>query len=132
MRPAREAPPSVQVDAGEDRLEEEDVQYLVGWGNRLGTVYTWARALYLSKNRGHRIISFQTAGYEVAGQRSFTRSIQPYAAPDPKTPSHRPRATRSDPLRHRWRRNRARLLVQPCLAATAATRAVRIASTGPG
>src|SRR4051812_48838995 len=30
------------------------VAYLVGWGNRLGAMYTWARALYLSKNRGHR------------------------------------------------------------------------------
>jgi len=62
------------------------------------TVYTWARALYLSKNRGHRIISFQTAGYEVAGQRSFTRSIQPYTAPDPQdTPAiaqEQPGATR--------------------------------------
>jgi len=53
------------------------VQYLVGWGNRLGTMYTWARALYLSKNRGHRIISFQTAGYEVGGQRILVRSVQP-------------------------------------------------------
>src|SRR6201996_3492204 len=54
------------------------VTYLVGWGNRLGTVYTWARALYLSKSRGHRIISFQTAGYEVGGQRTLIRSVQPY------------------------------------------------------
>src|SRR6201995_2473055 len=53
------------------------VQYLVGWGNRLGTMYTWARALYLSKNRGHRIISFQTTGYEVGGQRILVRSVQP-------------------------------------------------------
>ena len=30
--------------------------YLVGWGNRLGTVYTWLRALVFTKNRGHRII----------------------------------------------------------------------------
>jgi NADH:ubiquinone reductase (H+-translocating) len=56
------------------------VMYLIGWGNRLGTIYTWARALYLSNNRGHRIISFETAGYEVAGQRTFTRSIQPFGA----------------------------------------------------
>jgi NADH dehydrogenase len=56
------------------------VTYLIGWGNRLGTIYTWARALYLSKNRGHRLISFQIAGYEVGGQRTFVRSIQPRAA----------------------------------------------------
>jgi NADH:ubiquinone reductase (H+-translocating) len=57
------------------------VTYLIGWGNRLGTVYTWARALYLSKSRGHRIISFQTAGYEVGGQRTLIRSVQPYTEP---------------------------------------------------
>ena len=28
------------------------VLYLIGWGNRLGTLYTWARALVFSKNRG--------------------------------------------------------------------------------
>ena len=41
------------------------VAYLVGWGNRLGTIYTWARALYLSKNRGHRVITYERANYEV-------------------------------------------------------------------
>jgi NADH dehydrogenase len=63
------------------------VMYLVGWGNRLGTIYTWARALYLSKNRGHRIISFQTAGYEVAGQRTIIRSVQPYQPPPARIPA---------------------------------------------
>jgi NADH dehydrogenase len=37
------------------------VLYLVGWGNRLGTMYTWARAMVFSKNRGHRIITFEQA-----------------------------------------------------------------------
>lgn len=37
------------------------VLYLIGWGNRLGTMYTWARALYFSKNRGHRVITFENA-----------------------------------------------------------------------
>jgi NADH dehydrogenase len=37
------------------------VAYLIGWGNRLGTLYTWARALWLSHNRGHRIITFEQA-----------------------------------------------------------------------
>jgi NADH dehydrogenase len=57
------------------------VTYLIGWGNRLGTIYTRARALYLSKSRGHRIISFQTSGYEVAGQRTLIRSVPPYTDP---------------------------------------------------
>ncbi len=35
--------------------------YLIGWGNRLGTVYTWLRALVFTKNRGHRIITFEQA-----------------------------------------------------------------------
>ena len=66
------------------------VQYLVGWGNRLGTMYTWARALYLSKNRGHRIISFQTAGYEVGGQRILVRSVQPRTSTVPEEPMPAP------------------------------------------
>ena len=64
--------------------------YLVGWGNRLGTVYTWARALYLSKSRGHRIISFQTTGYEIGGQRVLVRSVQPYAPGRQDTPATTP------------------------------------------
>ncbi len=46
------------------------VAYLIGWGNRLGTIYTWARALYFSKNRGHRIITFERATYEVGEART--------------------------------------------------------------
>jgi NADH:ubiquinone reductase (H+-translocating) len=41
------------------------VLYLVGWGNRLGTLYTWARALWFSHNRGHRIITFEQAHSQV-------------------------------------------------------------------
>ena len=41
------------------------VMYLVGWGNRLGTMYTWARALVFTKNRGHRIITFEQAHSQV-------------------------------------------------------------------
>jgi NADH dehydrogenase len=40
------------------------VLYLIGWGNRLGTVYTWARALTF-RNRAHRIIAFERAQYEI-------------------------------------------------------------------
>jgi NADH dehydrogenase len=36
------------------------VLYLIGWGNRLGTLYTWMRALVL-KSRGHRLITFEQA-----------------------------------------------------------------------
>jgi NADH:quinone reductase (non-electrogenic) len=42
------------------------VLYLVGWGNRVGTMYTWARALAFGRNRGHRIITFEQAHDEVA------------------------------------------------------------------
>ena len=34
------------------------IMYLVGWGNRLGAIYTWLRAMVLSKNRGHRLITY--------------------------------------------------------------------------
>jgi NADH dehydrogenase len=37
------------------------VLYLIGWGNRLGTLYTWLRALVFTTNRGHRIITFEQA-----------------------------------------------------------------------
>ena len=37
------------------------VLYLIGWGNRLGTLYTWARAIRFSHNRGHRMITFDDA-----------------------------------------------------------------------
>jgi NADH dehydrogenase len=50
------------------------VLYLIGWGNRLGTVYTWARALTFSRNRGHRLITFD-------GARGFGEAAQP-AVPD--------------------------------------------------
>lgn len=34
------------------------ILYLVGWGNRFGALYTWLRAMVFSKNRGHRLITF--------------------------------------------------------------------------
>jgi NADH dehydrogenase len=37
------------------------VLYLVGWGNRIGTIYTWARAFLFSGGRGHRIITYENA-----------------------------------------------------------------------
>jgi NADH:ubiquinone reductase (H+-translocating) len=46
------------------------VLYLIGWGNRLGTLYTWARALWFSHNRGHRIITFESAREELAEGRT--------------------------------------------------------------
>ena len=46
------------------------VLYLIGWGNRLGTVYTWARALTFTQSRAHRIITFERARYEVTGETS--------------------------------------------------------------
>jgi NADH dehydrogenase len=51
------------------------VLYLIGWGNRLGTLYTWARALWFSHNRGHRIITFESAKDELAEGR--TRAGRP-------------------------------------------------------
>jgi NADH dehydrogenase len=46
------------------------VLYLVGWGNRLGTLYTWARALWFSQNRGHRVITFDSSRRELASGRT--------------------------------------------------------------
>jgi len=41
------------------------VAYLVGWGNRVGTIYTWSRALYFGKSRAHRIITFEQANIDI-------------------------------------------------------------------
>jgi NADH dehydrogenase len=35
--------------------------YLVGWGNRLGALYTWFRGMAFARNRGHRLITFEQA-----------------------------------------------------------------------
>jgi NADH:ubiquinone reductase (H+-translocating) len=58
------------------------VLYLADWGNRLGTLYTWARALWLSKNRGNRIIAFETARQEVAEARPPTIMPRSTRTPD--------------------------------------------------
>jgi NADH dehydrogenase len=42
------------------------VLYLVGWGNRLGAIFSWSRALTFSSNRAFRLITFEQARYELA------------------------------------------------------------------
>jgi NADH:ubiquinone reductase (H+-translocating) len=41
------------------------VFYLIGWGNRLGAVFNWARALTFAKNRAHRSITLERARDEL-------------------------------------------------------------------
>jgi NADH dehydrogenase len=38
--------------------------YLIGWGNRIGTLYTWIRGMAFARNRAHRLITFEQAGTE--------------------------------------------------------------------
>ncbi|HEY7273880.1 MAG TPA: NAD(P)/FAD-dependent oxidoreductase [Actinoplanes sp.] len=38
--------------------------YLIGWGNRLGTLYTWVRGMAFARNRAHRLITFEQANSE--------------------------------------------------------------------
>jgi NADH dehydrogenase len=64
--------------------------YLIGWGNRLGTLYTWLRALVFSKSREHRIITFET--FEQANDRlaeGLTFSGRPAAIIPPRKPEAR-------------------------------------------
>jgi NADH dehydrogenase len=44
------------------------VTYLIGWGNRLGTIYNWGRSLTFTKNRAHRIITLQQAEEELGAE----------------------------------------------------------------
>jgi NADH:ubiquinone reductase (H+-translocating) len=41
------------------------VLYLIGWGNRFGTLYSWGRSLWFTKNRAHRIITLDQAMDEI-------------------------------------------------------------------
>jgi NADH dehydrogenase len=50
------------------------VLYLIGWGNRLGTLYTWMRGMVLSKNRGHRLITFEEAHEQALARRPIHRA----------------------------------------------------------
>jgi NADH dehydrogenase len=57
------------------------VTYLVGWGNRIGTLYTWSRALWFSTNRGHRIITFEQAHRQVDNEELPPAATDPEPAP---------------------------------------------------
>jgi NADH dehydrogenase len=59
------------------------VAYLIDWGNRLGTLYSWGRALYLTKNRGHRIITFERANDELSQGRILAVRPAPTASRRP-------------------------------------------------
>lgn len=41
------------------------VLYLIGWGNRFGTLYSWGRSLWFTKNRAHRTITLDQAIAEI-------------------------------------------------------------------
>ena len=44
------------------------VWYLIGWGNRVGTIYQWFRNLVFTKNRNHRIITFYRSNKDLTGR----------------------------------------------------------------
>ena len=54
--------------------------YLIGWGNRLGTLYTWVRGLAFARNRGHRLITFEQAHTETRDEAALD-DTQPAATP---------------------------------------------------
>ena len=56
------------------------VLYLIGWGNRLGTLYTWARALWFTHNGAHRTITLYHACEVIKHERPTgcaLRSVEP-------------------------------------------------------
>jgi NADH dehydrogenase len=80
------------------------VLYLIGWGNRLGTLYSWARALTFSNNRGHRIITFRQAAEPPPDEdcrpaETAVRPVdlrQPQAMHFPHSPQHDPGLRRQE------------------------------------
>ena len=78
------------------------VWYLIGWGNRIGTIYQWLRALVFTKNRNHRIITFGEAQHELDESRMASGRLPAIlpARPDdaplaPPVPAGRPKARRT-------------------------------------
>jgi NADH dehydrogenase len=61
------------------------VWYLIGWGNRLLTIYQWARNLVFTKNRNHRIITFTRSKRDLTGR-----------LPSGRLPAILPASTRPD------------------------------------
>jgi NADH:ubiquinone reductase (H+-translocating) len=57
------------------------VLYLIGWGNRLGTLYTWARALWFTHNRAHRTITLDQASEEMTHGRPDGYPVRPVEPP---------------------------------------------------
>lgn len=77
------------------------VMFLIGWGNRFGTLYNWLRSLRYARYRGHRLISV-TASYDKAvdpekplGAGTDERAeLDPRVSPgSPPAPDERPAAT---------------------------------------
>jgi NADH:ubiquinone reductase (H+-translocating) len=66
------------------------VAYLVGWGNRIGTMYTWARGIWFGHSRAHRIITFESARDDIAEGRTASgrpAAILPLSATTPERAS---------------------------------------------
>jgi NADH dehydrogenase len=72
------------------------VLYLIGWGNRLGTLYTWARGLVFTKNRGHRIITFEQANDRLDEHLTASGRPAPIVPPRPREVGSGPPGARGD------------------------------------
>jgi NADH dehydrogenase len=55
------------------------VLYLIGWGNRFGTLYSWGRSLWFTKNRAHRTITLDQAIDEIGTHASAPGGEAPTA-----------------------------------------------------
>ena len=62
------------------------VLYLIGWGNRLGTLYNWFRGMAYARNRGHRLITYEQAHSETNHRPAPTAAPAPAPAPPPQVP----------------------------------------------
>jgi len=66
------------------------IAYLVGWGNRIGAMYTWARGIWFGHSRAHRIITFESS------RKDFADGYLPSGRPAPIMPLPRTKAA-ADP-----------------------------------
>ena len=72
------------------------IAYLVGWGNRIGAMYTWARGIWFGHSRAHRIITFESSNKDLT-EGHLPSGRLPAILPLAKTSAGRPARARVTP-----------------------------------
>jgi NADH:ubiquinone reductase (H+-translocating) len=77
------------------------VLYLIGWGNRIATMYIWARSLIFTKNRAHRLITYEQAHGELTHEPLIALPAGVGQRADERPGAEQPAVTAQEPERAR-------------------------------